>query len=169
MCLDNVKKLNIESISNKNFYSVKKSKISLLLRQYLLQKKNNFENELSDISAIEKTENSFLSDYSLICDLAPEEKISFEIYYTLNTFYYEKIKIICNKYLTIKKFISVIIVNINQINKFFKINENEENYEMRHSQKNGFPNYKLPICNYSDPINYFINEPLTLTIKIRPL
>ena len=168
MCLDNLKKLNIESISNKNFYSVKKSKISLLLKQYL-QKKNNFENELSDISSIEKTDNSFLSDYSLIRDLAPEEKISLEIYYTLNTFYYEKIKIICNKYLTIKNFISVIIENINQINKFFKINEDEEIYEIRHSQKNGFPNYKLPICSYSDPINYFINEPLTLTIKIRPL
>ena len=171
MCLDNFKKLNIESISDKNFYSVKKSKFSFLLKQYLLQKKNNYENEFSNISSIEKVDNSFssdYSDYSLIYEI-PEDKISLEIYYTLNTFYYEKIKINCNKYLTIKNLISIIIENINQINKFFKINENEDNYEIRPSQKNGFPNYKLPICNYNDTISYFINQPLTLTIKIRPL
>ena len=168
MCLDNFKKLNIESISNKNFYSVKKSKFSFLLKQYLLQKKNNYENEFSNISSIENVD-SFSSEYSLIYDLAPKDNISLEIYYTLNTFCYEKIKINCYKYLTIKNLISIIIENINQINKFFKINENEDNYEIRRSQKNGFPNYKLPICNYSDPINCFINEPLTLTIKLRPL
>ena len=167
MCLDNFKKINLESISDKNLNPNKKSKFSLLITQYLLQKQNNSCIENLNISSIEKINDSFLSECSLIYDLSPEDKISLDIYYTLNTFYYEKIKINCNKYLTIKKFISVIIENINHINKFFKINENEENYEIRHSEKNGFPNYKLPICNYSYPINYFINEPLTLTIKIR--
>jgi hypothetical protein len=64
--------------------------------------------------------------------------------------------------------ISYTIDKINKdliVNGGFKMNDNEELYEIRYAKKNGFPNYNKPLISKSNFVKNFPGMELTLCLK----
>ena len=152
-----------------------KSKITFLIENKNPKKKKTLEY---------KNKNKILHSYKLTGNLVSSistqssiqlthtnninYKIELYIYYTLCEIYYKKIKIIVHEDYSISPLISYTIDKINEdliLNGGFKMNDNEELYEIRYPKKNGFPNYNKPLISKSNFVKNFPGMELTLCLK----
>lgn len=154
-----------------------KSKISLLIERINPKEIPELENQIENNynSQINNSLNnilSFKSTYHSSIKLGHSnnmnKKIELYIYYTLCEIIYKKIKIIINENYSISSMISYTIDKINEkliVNGGFKINDNENLYEIRYAKKDGSPNYNKPFISKCFSVKDFPGKKLTLCLK----
>ena len=154
-----------------------KSRITFLIENMKPKKEKTLQNSLekkNKILHLYKSTRNLVSSISTQSSIQLthtnniNKKIELYIYYTLCEFYYKKIKIIVHEDYSISSMISYTIDKINQdliLNGGFKMNDNEELYEIRYSKKNGFPNYNKPLISKSNFVKNFPGMELTLCLK----
>ena len=155
-----------------------KSKITFLIENIKPKKikthQNTPENKNKILPSYKSTGNlvSSISTYQSSIQLTHSNninnKIELYIYYTLCEILYKKIKIIVHEDYSISSMISYTIDKINKdliVNGGFKMNDNEELYEIRYAKKNGFPNYNKPLISKSNFVKNFPGMELTLCLK----